>query len=422
MKELKNKIINVFTKSYNNLFKKEREMQKWLSDELHKVEGILDLVVNEKEFKLYKPINISEVKIYDSFQYCMKSMYLNNLITEDENISLKKGDSLKPDFLLYAPETESIVIVELKNLGGPSRQVGTELLAYAGEIKTYVQFISDGDIINVIISPVWPTLLRHYIFHEIFWLQKKIICLKPVSINDETKLEILNVNDIIEDNVNIKISEKHLGGYQLCLYDENLYKDPNNTTRLDPYIKQMESALSAIATKGYSHKNHGFAFLWKDCWNLSLAPYSITILNFAPFQTLERFFHDEEFIVNDMTEKFINIIEEHNPQGHSETLIDITKAGNDLLSMFCKPRMEGFHTWDVLKSIMEERSELVAFKSWGVFDELYSKKLMEEYKKGNLNINNTDPIIGLKMLNELIDPNYEFIDLKYYNYDPDKDS
>lgn len=403
------------------MFNKESDMQDWLSEELQENDGVCDLVENEEEFENFAPSNISEEKVYQSFKYCIKSLKLNTVITEDENISLKHGDSLKPDFLLYAPETESIVIVELKNIGGPSRQAGTELSAYASEIKTYVPFISDGDIVSVIISPVWPTLLRHYIFHEIFWLQRNILCLEPISVDGEVKLKILDVKKVVEDNVSLKLSDRHLGGYQLCLYDNNLYHDKTNRTRLDPYIKQMETALSAIATKGYSQKNHGFAFLWKDNWELSLAPYSITILNFAPFQSIERLFHDENYEVNAITEKFIDLIIESDPLGHGESLIDITKAGIDFLKGFCNPAMEGFTTWDDLKRIMEQRCDLKAFKCWGIFDELYTRKLKEEYTNGNLNISNTDPDLGLKMLDELIDPSYEFIDLSFYNNNPEED-
>jgi hypothetical protein len=404
------------------MFKKESDMQEWLSEKLQDLEGVFDLVENEDDFDNFVPRNISEEKVYNSFSYCIKSLRLNTVITEDENISLKKGDSLKPDFLLYAPETESLVILELKNISGPTRQAGTELSAYASEIKSYVPFISDGDIVNVIISPTWPTLLRHFVFHEIFWLQRNTICLEPVELEGEVKLKILDVPKIIEDNVSLKLSDRHLGGYQLCLYDDNLYKEPKNRARLDPYIKQMETALSAIATKGYSQKNHGFAFLWKDNWQQSLAPYSITILNFAPFQSIERLFHDENYEVNAMTEKFINIITESDPLGHGESLIEITKSGIDFLKGFCKPRMEGFTTWDDLKRIMENRCDLKAFKCWGIFDELYSSKLKDEYANGNLEISNTDPFLGLEMIEELIDPEYEFIDLSYYNYDPEEDT
>jgi hypothetical protein len=409
-------------KEVNTMFESESKMQEWLSEKLQEVDGIIDLVENEEEFEKYSPVNISEEKIYKSFEYCIKSLMTNTIVTENENISLKQGDSLKPDFILYAPETESMVIVELKNISGPTRQAGTELSAYASEIKTYVPFISDGDIVNVIISPVWPTLLRHFIFHEIFWLQRNIICLEPIVKNEVHRLKIIDIRSITEENISLKLSDRHLGGYQLCLYDDNLYHDPTNRTRLDPYLKQMRTALSAITTKGYIQKSHGFAFLWKDNWINSLAPYSITILNFAPFQSIERMFHDDNYKVDSITEKFINILVEHDPLGHGESLMAITKAGNEFLKGFCSPRTEGFMTWHDLKSIMNGRGDLKAFKCWGIFDELYSRMLIHEYSIGNLSISNTDPKLGLRMLDELIDPNYDFHNLSNYNYLPDEDS
>ncbi|NOU19121.1 MAG: hypothetical protein HOO91_16310 [Bacteroidales bacterium] len=396
-------------------------MQEWLSQNLTKIEGLADLITNIDEIENFKPNSLVNEKIHNSFKYCIKSLKLNSVISENENISLKKGDSLKPDFLLYAPETESIVIIELKNISGTTRQAGTEISAYASEIKSFIPFISEGDIINVIISPVWPTLLKHYVFHEIFWLQRNIICIEPFKDGVNIKLNILDILSFTEDNVTLKLSDKHLGGYQLCLYDDSLYKDRENRNRLDPFIEQMKTALSAIATKGYSQKNHGFAFLWKDNWKSSLAPYSITILNFAPFQSIERLFHDENYEINDITEKFIKIIVDYAPIGHGESLSEITDAGISFLDNFCSPRMEGFSTWADLKELMKHRCDLKAFKCWGIFDELFSNKLQEEYKKGNIQISSTDPNLGWDLLNELIDPNYEFIDLSYYKYTPDND-
>ncbi len=403
-------------------FDSEKEMQKWLSDEFSNEKQLTDLILNIEEFEKYKPDSLASKKIFQSFSHSLKSLYNTSVISEDENISFKKGDSLKPDFLLYALETESVVIVEIKNSGHATREGGTELGAYASEVKSYVPFISDGDIVNVIISPEWPTLIRHYIFHEIFWVQRNLICLEPIKSNGEIKLNILDINSIIEDNISLKIGYQHLGGYQLCLYDHNLYSEPNNRTKLDPHLEQMNTAISAMATKGNSQKNHGFAFLWKDNWGKSLAPYSITIINFSPFQSIERLFHDEDFEPNAITEKFIDILKDFDPNGHGESLITITQTGREFLEDFCAPRMEGFHTWDILKETMLSRSNLISFHSWGVFGELYSDKLLEKYKEGNFNLKSNDPELGIELLDELIDPNYEFINLAYYNYDPDEDN
>lgn len=63
--------------------------------------------------------------------------------------------------------------------------------AYAGELKSHLPFISDVDIIHVVISPHWPTLLRHFIFNEIFWMQRNILCLEPYKKeNDQVQLRV----------------------------------------------------------------------------------------------------------------------------------------------------------------------------------------------------------------------------------------
>lgn len=398
------------------IFESEDKMQEWLSSKLREDDCFLNLIVNHDDFDELEAESLVENKILKSYQHCLSSLGLVSIISENENISLKEGDSLKPDFLLYAPETESIVIFELKNLASPSRQVGTEVSAYASEIKSYIPFISDGDIINVIISSVWTTLIKHYVFHEIFWLQRNIICLEPCENEGQISLRILDVSSIIDSEVSLKLSSRHLGGYHICLYD---YTDKGNKDRLDPYIEQIKTAIKSMVSKGNSQKNHGFAFLWKDHWSLSIAPYIITILNFAPFNSLERLFHDENFKPNKMVERFVDIIQNYAPEGHGNSLDEIYSNGEKFLIDFCSPSPEGYTTWDSLKEFMK-KGELVSFNSWGVFDELFSEKLYSKYKNGNKTISSTDPQLGLELINELVDPNYQYVDLSYYNYDPNE--
>ncbi|RVT74452.1 hypothetical protein EOD40_13150 [Flavobacterium sufflavum] len=392
------------------LFSSEDAMQKWLSNKLKSGISLADIIVGIDEFKEQNFTDIIEIKLHKSFIHCLNSFYLTKIISENENISLKEGDVLKPDFLLYAPETESIIILELKNLASPSRQSGTEVSAYASEIKSYIPFISDGDLINVIISPIWTTLIKHYVLHELFWLQRNIICLEPIKVGGDIFLKILDIKNLIDNQISLRLSEKHLGGYQLCLYN---YSKSN----FEPYIEQMKSALSSMAAKGNSQKNHGFAFLWEDNWELSRAPYSITMLNFAPFHSLERFFHNENFVPNKMTEKLVTIIKEYAPEGHGESLEQITEAGIFFLKNFSTPRVEGFTTWKPLRDIINSRATLVSFRAWGIFEELLSEKIQKEYQNGNLNISYDNPDLGLKLIDEMIDDEYEFYDLSYYDYD-----
>ncbi|MBL0627949.1 hypothetical protein [Aeromonas jandaei] len=401
------------------MFKLEADMQKWLSDNLSEIEGLSEIIDDFEETIQGK--SDVESRIISSYKHCLKSLNLNVVISENENISNKEGDRLCPDFLLYAPETESFVILELKNIPNPTRQVGTELGAYSSEIKSYVPFISEGDIIHVVISRDWPTLLRHYLFNEIFWRQKNILCLEPYkSAKGSIMLRALPPKILIEDDVSLMISERHLGGYQLCLYDDLLYAE-GSRDRLDQHIEQFKTAIFAMASKGNSQKNHGFAFLWKDHRPISLSPYSITILNFAPFQSLERYLHsmDGGYCIPEITRRLIKIAVEYDPIGHGQSLNQIVDYGERFLKGVCSPCAEGFANWDVLKSIMLENSTLIEFHPWGVFSELLSDKLASEYDKGNHSIELTDPELGLELINELIDIDYNFIDLTYYDYTED---
>jgi len=205
------------------MFKNEQEMQEWLSNELKDNSSLADIIEDYEESS--EGTDAIRNRIVDSFNYCLQSLDVVEVISENENISLREGDILKPDFLLYSPSTESIIIVELKNIANPTRQVGTELGAYSSEVKSYLPFMSDGDIVHVVVSREWPTLLRHYIFHEIYWLNRKVLCLEPVE-NDEgeIKLKVLDSNQFLEEIDNSKFCNMHLAGYQLCIYDEELYR------------------------------------------------------------------------------------------------------------------------------------------------------------------------------------------------------
>lgn len=313
---------------------------------------------------------------------------------------------------MYAAESEGMVIIELKNISGPTRQAGTELNAYAAELRSYIPFLSDGDLFNVIISPVWPTLLRHYVFHEIFWQQRNIICLTPVKSGEDIRLEILGIKYVVEADSSSKISDQHIAGYHYCLYDYNPDRDRD---RLDKHIEQLKAALFVMSTEGNRQKSQGFAFLWKDNWQGSLAPYSITLLNMAPFQSIERFLHKIDS-VNDLTKiqkKFIQFIQEYDPSGHGNSLTKITLSATEFLSGFCYPTMEGFHNWDVLKKTMLSRGELLAFRGWGLFGDLYNERLIKEYSEGNIHLSITNPELGLEVVENLIDPNYPFITLHH---------
>ncbi len=175
------------------IFESESFMQQWLSEQFARGKSLADLVSNLEEYD--SPFSEKETfslrKVIDAFKFCLSSFDNNEVLVENKDISLSDKDILKPDFLLYAPGTQSVIVIELKNIKSPTRQVGTEFGAYAAEVKTHLPFLADNDVINVIISSEWPTLLRHYVFNDIVWLDRKLICLQPVNTLQGIFLEIV---------------------------------------------------------------------------------------------------------------------------------------------------------------------------------------------------------------------------------------
>ncbi|MGA6099192.1 hypothetical protein ACPESN_15155 [Stutzerimonas marianensis] len=398
------------------MFASEAAMQAWLTKEISQVYGLGELIA-PKSLDGYTG---EEKRIAESYSYCIDCLNYNYPISFDENISLKSGDILRPDVLLYSSESETIVLVELKNIKEPTRQAGTELSAYAAELRSYIPLLASSDIISVIISTEWPTLLRHYVFNEITWHQRKILCLKPVQDKTKISLEIVDPKEITEGNLSLSIADDHLSGFHICLYDMGLYSG-GDIKRLDSHVQQMLTALRYIAAKGTSQGNNGFAFLWRNSHPETIAPYMITVVNIAPFSTLERFLRIvDEIKPESILGRFINICAEHDPTGHGASLGTQSESAMEFLGSFCSPQAEGFMNWRHLKEFMLENGDLIAFQAWGFFETEYFSLLKNEYNEGKVTTTAHDPNLGLRVLEKIIDSEYQFIDLTYFNYHPEE--
>jgi hypothetical protein len=272
--------------------------------------------------------------------------------------------------------------------------------------------MSDGDIVHVIISSVWPTLLTHYIRHQIFWQHKNLICLEPkTDENNEVFLEIVPVSLIAEDISQFKVSERHLGGWHVCLYAKN-------GLNLEQKRHVMKSALAATATTGSRLNSHGFAILWEDPLvrkSETIASHFITIVNFAPYQSLEKFLHSTSpgETLPELINRFMEFTYEHSPEGHGNTLGEITDSCRDLLRSICRPLVEGFYTWDSLEREISSRGRKTAFVGWGVFGDLFFERLKESYTDTYSHFEYDSPEIGDEVLASVIDKNYEHIPIEW---------
>lgn len=386
-------------------------MQQWFSEQFAMGKSLADFVTNFENFEqpFAKMQSFSNRKVIDSFRFCLSSFDNNEVIVENRDISLSDQDILKPDFLVYAPATQSVIIIELKNIKGPTRQVGTEIGAYAAEVKTHLPFLADGDVINVVIASHWPALLRHYVFNDIVWMDRKLICLQPVNTQEGIQLEIIPPSLIADTSPGIKFNAQELGGYHLCLYDDRLYGG-GDYYGMEDNENQMRCALAAMAAKGNSLKTHGFAFLWRHAFEVGLAPYVITLVNLSAFQALPRLLLNPEIVLNDITKRLLRILMDHDPDGHGHLLDSICDAGIRYLEGFSKPSPENYTDWNVLKPRIFENTDAIAFVSWGIFEELFFERLHREYQDGEFDYSHDDPLVAIAMLNEIIGGERLYVD------------
>jgi hypothetical protein len=396
------------------IFANEKEMQEWLETKLSMIYGLSELIDNIQSVKDYTPKNLSEDRIKQSFLYCIDSLHMTESLTQNENISSTKGPSLKPDIWAYAPETESIVIIELKNQCGATREAGTELSAYASEIKSALSYLSDGEIINVIVSPVWPDLLKHHLYNNIFWQGKNTICLEPFIKDDEIFLKIIDIHLLVQADIPKKISEEHLGGYHICLYDNTQYQIPPPATKLPQYLPLIKTSISAMSTKGEKMNTHGFTFLSKGN---TLSPYFITLVNAAPFKSIERILHSDE--INSYADlplierKILDAYLEYSPEGHGSSLNSLCDTASIMLKNICSPAPEGFNSWSDLKAHVLDNCTPIYFESWGIFKDIAIKILSGKYKDGIYDMDLNSVSLGFEVIEEIIDKDYEYFNPHY---------
>lgn len=380
------------------LFNSEKDMQEWLRLAISQDNDFSSLVVNGEYIEALQPTGFIERKFATSYRMAWRALQYVGVLTDNRNIALMKGEVLRPDFTLYGQESQTIVVVELKNLPNTTREAGTEIGAYAAAIRSYLPFLADGDIISVLISTDWPPLLRHFIRNEILWLGRTVICLEPVKRGRNIALKIKGIDQFLPAESSFKFSADTLGGLCLSLYDYN-------QRGLDRHVMQMRAAGAAMANQGTALRNHGFAFLWKDGHSDIPAPYCFTIVNVASFQALTRLRVGSPPYrpVNDTHKRLLQIVRDFDPQGHGVSLHAIAQRGREFLQSCSSPQIEFGTDWTNLKTDISENSlKMMGFYPWGFFAEAFHEHLKAEYDRGNHNVAPDCPRIGWKVVEELV--------------------
>ena len=185
---------------------------------------------------------------------------------------------------------------------------------------------------------------------------------------------------------------------QYCIYGKGIHQgDP--IEELDKHILQVKASFERIIRKSQQKNSHGFAFLWKDLRNGTLARYSVTFVDINPF---EKFHRQTIEIENDFSEKLYRCISEWGASGMTGTAIESMRSGGYFLDSIANPAPEGAHSWEILKEFMLERSKLISFKPFGIIADLYEEHLSRVYAENGSGLQYDDPHFGLAFTEEIM--------------------
>lgn len=172
-------------------FKNEREMQRLVGDAIRSDkfancvvggEGLKELLDESATVMPTFSIDyLSRLAMVRAAVGCLASLHDIKILTDDQNVSMTKHETLRPDFVGISEENNSIWIIELKNSTQTAREAFTELLGYEHEVKNYLPFLADWDVNFVLISSEWSTLLDHSLASACAWSRKKVLGLESAK-------------------------------------------------------------------------------------------------------------------------------------------------------------------------------------------------------------------------------------------------
>lgn len=172
-------------------FDKEQQVQDWLESVIE--QDLLSNVIigadrvresldgyESPEFKPPFPIDyLTRLGNLRAAQHVLGELHALELVSKnDRSISREKGERLFVDLLYCARETSRFVLFEIKNQDGSSREAVTEIMAYEHEALNHTPFSSANDVMMVIVSRKFSTLLDHAVTGLNSWSRRRVLCLR----------------------------------------------------------------------------------------------------------------------------------------------------------------------------------------------------------------------------------------------------
>lgn len=191
------------TSKPTDAFASEQAVQDWLETVVHSGEIQKHIRGQEKvglefthwsspEFWPSFPIDyLTRKGCQRAAQNVLASLGPLDLVSKNNrNMSAEKGERLFTDLLYCVRATSQFIVIEVKNQNASAREAITELLAYEHEVLNHLPFAGANDIMMVIVSRRFSTLLDHAVAGLNTWSRRNILCLRFDDSEDDPFLEV----------------------------------------------------------------------------------------------------------------------------------------------------------------------------------------------------------------------------------------
>lgn len=351
-------------------FSSEQAIQDWLENLIENdclydaIEGKEEvsnalLGLEDADFWPSFPIDhLTRIASLRSASYALERLHTLQLISKNNrNISLERGERMFADLLYCSPETSTFVLFEVKHNKGTSREAITELLAYEHEIQNHIPFSGASDIITVVVSRDYPTLLDHAVASGNTWSRKQMLCLLFEEDDQGPKLK-----------VHIPNAWSAIGQIGLPfagLPTATLSLAPKSDLNADDIFSAFSTAAELFVREAERKGGSGFAMVCYNHFSTKLAdsPYLLLIGAVDPFTFIDHA-NNSRMLENSASPILDYLLEGERHMDLSTSwdwLSSDGGAATDYLKEFGRPTWEMAANWRHLRDVRRWKSNSITF-------------------------------------------------------------
>ncbi|HCA5183008.1 TPA: hypothetical protein MW242_002632 [Acinetobacter baumannii] len=394
-------------------FPSEKTVSDWL-EKLIKNDELYDLILNKEAVDVLKTDKehvhipnfsfdrLSRVQNLKAATNVLDALKMLEIISVDKSVSLKKGEILRPDLVCFNPERRVFVVFEVKRDKLTERQALTEIYAYEQEIRNMFPFIGNREILTVVVSKDWDTLLEHAVSHYNSWSNKNCLAL---SINH------IGNNDF---NASVKIPDDWYfrGVHGLppeCFQTFDLFVtgDFLDDERI-PY--KVDTFYKLIVKQCDRNDIHGFIFLWKDYNQYNYGNWVITFCTIDPFAVFSYCHENKVEYRQSAITSFIEKFYSDNGSIASNSIGSLVSTYLPILKEDYQVTIANYCDWETKKETIKMNAKPIEFNFFGTIGdhvlEFTTNSIVRNHYIPYLKDNAIDwqhPIVASILINGLTD-------------------